>query len=199
MHDQIAPATMPATGTVRRLQGLVAIGHGQSALARRLRWSMTTMTEVISGGLPQVAPQVADAVEMLFLELWAHPVVSETGDQVREIAQRHGWVSPLAWDDIDDPAELPNIAGTSLRPANPFDPDGPTIDVVVVARALDGVRSKVTTAERRLVVVKLHGLGWDDAQIATATCVTDLTIRSDRTALELGEMPVRRERRPVAA
>ena len=191
MYDSTAPLVLDATGTVRRLQGLVAIGHSQASLARRLHWSLGEMLAIINGKLDRVAKSTVDSVEMLFLELWAHPVTSETGDRVRELARARGWVSPLAWDDIDDPTELPNVAGKTLRPANPFDPDGPTIDVLVVARAIDGKPSKVTFAERRLVVVRLFELGWSDEQIAEATCVASFTIRGDRAALELGEQPAR--------
>lgn len=189
MHDQTPTLTIDATGTIRRLQGLVAIGHTQIALARRLRWRQENFASVINGELPRVTSAIADSVEMLFLELWSHPVQTVAGDRVREVAHRRGWVSPLAWDDIDDPAELPNVAGRSLRPANPFDPDGPTIEVTVVARAVRGIRTKVTTAERRLAVAALHAMEWDDDRIATVTCVTDLTIRSDRAALGLEAHP----------
>lgn len=194
MNDQPTPLLIDATGTVRRLQGLVAIGHTQAALARRLRWSQENLARVITGELARVTPAIADAVKMLFLELWAHPVLTETGERVKEIARRRGWVSPLAWDDIDDPAELPNLAGKTLRPASPFDPDGPTIDRIVVDRAVKGLPSKVTAAERRLVVVRLHGMGWDDTRIAKATCVTHLIIRSDRKVLGLEETPAVQER-----
>lgn len=185
MHDQTPPLTVASIGTVRRLQGLVAIGHTQVTLARRLRWRQENFASVINGQLPRVTPAIADSVEMLFLELWAHPVQTAAGERVREVARRRGWVSPLAWDDIDDPAELPNVAGRSLRPADPFDLDGPTIEVTVVARAVRGERTKVTTAERRLAVAALHALHWEDDRMAAAMCVTELTIRSDRTALGL--------------
>jgi hypothetical protein len=57
--------------------------------------------------------------------------------RARNLAARHGWLPPLAWDDIDDPNETPD-----------FGADDYDVDPVVVRRLLEGQRIKATHAEK---------------------------------------------------
>ncbi|MCD2263272.1 hypothetical protein K3888_11240 [Dietzia aurantiaca] len=95
------------TGTARRLQALVAIGHSQRSLAARLGVLESNMPPIV-GGTRLATAGMARKVAALFEELQLTP-----GDSVRarSMASRRGWMSPLAWDEdtIDDPAAAPMV------------------------------------------------------------------------------------------
>lgn len=101
-------------GTYRRLQALVAIGWSQSRIAQELGILPTNIGHIIHGRTTPTAATVR-AVHDLYDREWGH--VQEGHDHRSRIsvsralnyAMKHGWVSPLAWDDdtIDDPAAAP--------------------------------------------------------------------------------------------
>lgn len=95
-----------AVGTVRRLQGLVAIGWTQDVLARRLGIAPRNAKRLFNSSDRMVTARYARAVAALFDELQMTPGPS---DRARRHAERRGWVPPLAWDEdsIDDPAARP--------------------------------------------------------------------------------------------
>ena len=65
------------------------------------------------------------------------------------VAARHGFVPPLAWDNIDDPAEQPNVGSD----------DTSAIDAVRLDRALAGSRINLTSAEKHHAVHRGTGQG----------------------------------------
>jgi len=91
-----------ATITRRKLEALVAMGWSQKYLAERLgvargnSWKMFRLTK-ISG---YRARQVRD----LFNELWDKRPAKKDGYYFRELryAERRGYVTALAWNDIED-------------------------------------------------------------------------------------------------
>lgn len=103
-------------GTWRRLQALVAIGWSQSRLAQELGILPSNIGHIIHGRTTPTAATVR-AVHDLYDREWGH--VQEGHDhrskisvsRARNYAAKHGWVSPLAWDDdtIDNPAAVPFI------------------------------------------------------------------------------------------
>ena len=112
----LAPAArVDATGTVRRLRALVAIGWSQNQLADRIGWTPTNFSTLIAGTRTQVAHQTATRVRALYEHLWdQHPPEAGRGRQdpaarARRYAAQRGWGPPLSWDDdtIDDPAAEP--------------------------------------------------------------------------------------------
>jgi hypothetical protein len=102
-----------ASGSRRRLQALVAIGHCQSALGHRLGLPPTLMTHVMSQ--PRMIARKARAVRALYDELWNVPPDESTPaaragvKKALRMAEARGWAPPMAWDDdtIDDPAAGP--------------------------------------------------------------------------------------------
>ena len=100
-------ALVDATGTRRRLQALVAQGWSQTELARRLGFSRHNMPPLIHGHQPMVTVDRATAVHALWRELWTRNPPPGDADRNRRRAARLGWVSTLAWDNIDDPKETP--------------------------------------------------------------------------------------------
>src|SRR5699024_4931147 len=107
-------ASIDATGTARRLQGLHACGWSRRALAIRLGMEHNSLRLALAGGT--VSGRLARAVRDLFEELWdvAPPVSTphERASVTRTLAwaRQQRWVVPAAWDDetIDDPAARPH-------------------------------------------------------------------------------------------
>ena len=91
-------ARVPARGTIRRLQALVALGWTQTELGRRLSWQVGNISRVCHGHRDCVSARLARQVADLYEELSATPGPSK---RARGTAARHGWAPPLAWDDID--------------------------------------------------------------------------------------------------
>ena len=104
-------ALVDATGTRRRLQALVAIGHSQSALARRLGQLPSNFAAAMTRR--QVTAATDRAVRALYDELWDAAPDESThrgricASRARNHARERGW--PLGWDEpeIDDPAAGP--------------------------------------------------------------------------------------------
>ena len=136
-----------AFGAMRRLQSLHALGY-----------SMQRIDELIGGygkqNLDLVArgkrTQITVAWDRRIRAAWdRHAMTPPTARNHYEQAgitkslaraQRFGWLPPLAWDDIDNPAERPAIV-TNIRSRG-------DVDEVVVQRLLDGKRTDATKAER---------------------------------------------------
>lgn len=100
--DQLAEgAYIDATGSTRRLQALVAIGHTQTSLAQRIDWTVANLNQITLGRRDQVTVATAQLIAALYDELSMTP---GTSARARTTAAKHGWVTPLAWDDdsIDD-------------------------------------------------------------------------------------------------
>lgn len=95
-----------ATGTRRRVQALVTMGYSLSAQCALLGRTVNNFYKVLRK--PKVFAETARAVRDLFRELSMTPAPPSHGATLaRRMAARNGWLSPLAWDDIDDPREKP--------------------------------------------------------------------------------------------
>jgi len=189
-------------GTVRRLQALVAIGYTQSDIAIKLAVHVPNLSPLLHGAPESVAASTASAVASVFDRLWMYPVAGAAGERARLVARSHRWVSPLAWDDIDDPAEIPNTRGPKRRTAGKGPdadgpngeertPDPPYIDEIAVERAMNGEPIKLTYPERLYAVQRLHRRRWSDGRIARTLHVDDRTILRNRKTLGLPAWEIR--------
>jgi len=93
---------VPATGTVRRLQALAALGWDPALLAARagLDWASVRRAPVVAAGSALLVARAYDRLSMT-------PAPAGPGTaRVAASAARHRWAPPLAWDDedLDDPA-----------------------------------------------------------------------------------------------
>jgi hypothetical protein len=95
-----------ATGTMRRVHALNAIGWPNQELSRRLGYPVSTRS-LQFGKRGVVLAATAQAVDALYRELRDIPGPS---DRVKETARNRGWLSPVWWDDdtIDDPQHVPD-------------------------------------------------------------------------------------------
>ena len=103
-----------ATGARRRLQGLSVAGWSGAAVAAAAGLSQQHLRDVRTGRTKHVltttAEKITTATRVL---LTREPPAGHATACVRATAQRQGWVSLYAYDDIDDPRETPNV--TPLR------------------------------------------------------------------------------------
>lgn len=112
-------SSIEASGTARRIQALVAIGHTITAVAHEIGWTLQNLSSLAhSGSIPlaaRVEVRTAQAVSRLY-DRWSMVVPQGVqADRARGHARRLGWVPPLAWDDeeIDDPFASPAEAAGS--------------------------------------------------------------------------------------
>ncbi|MEV6854786.1 hypothetical protein AB0M89_13365 [Streptomyces microflavus] len=95
-----------ATGTVRRLQALAAIGHSYPAIARRVGIHKDALGVIARGERARVRVETAKTVTAVYRHLSR---AAGPSAHSRLNAARLGWHGPLAWDDttIDDPNAQP--------------------------------------------------------------------------------------------
>ena len=125
----VTPATLrttiarqDATGTRRRLQALVAMGHPAVSLARHLGVPPRKTWDIIRGTRATVTPEMHAAVCDLYERLWDQCPPERTAAErraatsARARAATQGWPTPMGLDDdhIDDPTYQPR---TTWRPA----------------------------------------------------------------------------------
>ncbi|MFB6776549.1 hypothetical protein ACFCX0_03760 [Streptomyces sp. NPDC056352] len=99
-----------ATGTVRRIRALLAIGHTSQAIADAVGMHRDALNKIARHELPCVRATTARAVASAYRQLALAPGMSVRG---RAMAARKGWHGPLAWDEttIDDPEAQPETDG----------------------------------------------------------------------------------------
>jgi hypothetical protein len=138
---------MDSTGTVRRIQALLAIGWtykhiGELAGSYTLHWASQIARS------PRTNSHTREAVARVYKELSMKVGPSTLGAQR---AKAKGWVPPLAWDDetIDDPnAEPYKVPKTLKQRENHNGRERQRIDPVVIERALLGQKVKANALER---------------------------------------------------
>lgn len=141
-HNGVAWA-IPALGTQRRIQALMALGWTSTDIAAECGWAHRNyVMRILNGqkGKPttwvqrKTAEVFAAAYDQLSMQIPPH---APRRARTRAIAARKGYAPPLAWDDIDDPNETPTWGGR--------DSD---LDPVIVMRLLEGRTVKANRAER---------------------------------------------------
>jgi hypothetical protein len=106
------PRIIDATGTRRRVQALAAIGYTFGQMGEHMG-RCHDVAQRLAHNHGVVRATTAEEVAAMFRQLAMVPLVGWKADQTRRAAVRRGWVSLLAWDDIDDPSEQPNTGRRS--------------------------------------------------------------------------------------
>lgn len=153
---------VPALGTTRRLQALVANGYSQREICRRLGWAWQgNATALFLGRAEYVVARRAREVADLFTQL---QMVPGTDVRARNRGRDHGWALPLDWDEdhIDDPnyeAERSHVRSI--------------------------VRDPERIEWRKQKVAELTVLGYSAEDIAARLRCTARTVQRDRSDLGL--------------
>lgn len=106
-----SPATVGATGTIRRLQALSVAGWTQTAIWQTAGIPYRPMKNVAK--LDRIRRTTAARIAEVTEQLWNQPPPTRTAAQkraasrARGIARTNGWAPLAAWDNIDDPNERP--------------------------------------------------------------------------------------------
>ena len=143
-----------ATGTRRRLQALMVLGHSMAEVARRVGVGVSSLDQTAAGRWDMIRAATAVKVARVYRELSLTPApINRYSEQARNHAMAQGWHGPMAWDDIDNPACQPEpcmVAG----PQHVHRDD----------------------------VAELAGRGLDDAEIGRRLRVSERTVLRARTA-----------------
>lgn len=100
-----------ATGTHRRIRALCALGYSQRYQDSRLSANSRTVSQHLCQTM--VTSATARRIAELYDELSGTEGPSRAA---REDAKRKGWAPPLAWGDIDDPEDRPDLGDTRRAP-----------------------------------------------------------------------------------
>jgi hypothetical protein len=100
--------TVPATGFRRRVQALMALGWYQMEVAQWMGVSKDNLNQMMRTQ-GKVRRRSHDAmVEVYEAHAMTVPPDDPGRQRARRYAAKQGWAPPLAWDDIDNPQEVPN-------------------------------------------------------------------------------------------
>ncbi|AEI11843.1 hypothetical protein Celgi_1324 [Cellulomonas gilvus ATCC 13127] len=170
LADLGSGAVVDATGAMRRVRALVAIGWSVRALELRTGLGRQALDR-LAAGEPRCLARTAIDVRRAYDELWDSAPTGAGATKARKRAAAAGWVPPLAWDDdaIDDPAAHPAAA----PPTQSVHDD---VDDTVIRLVLAGTAHATTVAERERLVPVLAAGGMSDRQIAALCRTTDRTV-----------------------
>lgn len=146
-------------GCRRRLEGLSVFGYSSRVLAKELGVDKSRIYYL------RTQLRVSWSQHQSVAEMFDRLGPDGGSDRARKYAARQGWVHPMMWDDIDDPAEVP------VSPADSGSPDPVVVDRLVSGRPTDATRE-----ERRLAFFRLRESG------LTITAAAELAGIESRTA-----------------
>jgi hypothetical protein len=163
------------TGTVRRIQGLVAMGYTYpvigEALGAKDSWVAQLAHRDWSKGIYR---RTAESVRFASHKLLAKtPPTGRGAAYARTVARRHGWVPLAAWDNIDDPACQPDLGETDA--AGPH-ADEIAIELVMAGKAPFSVLH--TNAERAAAVAAMRAAGRTRTHISRTCGLSHERIRT---------------------
>lgn len=161
---------VPAVGTRRRTQALMALGHSQADIAKQLGTSHQAVHKIRTGTSDKIFAATADGIARVYEQMSMTLSTSSHAARVRNRAAREGWLPPLAWNNIDDPTERP----TAAKPAERYED---TVDHAIVWRVINEQRRprQLTRAEAEEVLRILLSRG-----ISTHVIERDYGIKPDR-------------------
>ena len=180
------PRTVDATGTVRRLQALNALGWTNSDIAQRMGITGFRPGESVTRfkQKTRVRTTTAELVARVYDELSMTPGPSEI---TRKRALQAGWLPPLAYD--DDELDLPDSTGISeiARQRVHRNRRRSEVDDVSVSLCTEGrlPGHDLNAREREEAVRILHQKGMGDPAIAARMGITDRTVMRIRQRLDI--------------
>lgn len=106
LNAEVTQGNVPALGAARRLQALYALGHFVYTIAEEAGISRDAVYGLATNRWQSIDHARFEGVRRAYDKL---SMVTGESWKARGIAERNGWVPPLAWDDdtIDNPAAVP--------------------------------------------------------------------------------------------
>lgn len=95
---------VPCLGARRRIQALAVMGWPQKEIAARIGETHKHLSQFIQR--ERITADKARRIAAVYDQL---SMTQGPSQQCRERAKAAGWLPPLAWDDIDDPDETPDL------------------------------------------------------------------------------------------
>jgi hypothetical protein len=156
-------ALVDSTGTVRRLQALVVMGHSQKTISDEVGCAFTYISMLNHGQRATVTMAMEQSVRRAYAKLSMAVGTSSYG---RTRAASYGWHGPLAWDEetIDDPAALP-----ATDAVQPIVSEGENL----AARYLAGEAVILSNEARKEVLA--HRFEWSNMTIAEIAAELGMT------------------------
>lgn len=153
------PLTIPSIGTTRRIQALVAVGYSIQVLCDKIGADHKVTQRWANNPPPTVRATTAARIDRLYRQLALTPATADTPRGRQSVtralnqARDKGWVTAFAWDDIDDPAEVPAGAYKARNPSSNNLGEPP--DAATVTRILGGEwRLPCSPADKAAVVAR---------------------------------------------
>lgn len=183
-------AIIDARGTRRRLQALARCGWTAPALTARSATPITATALARLFTADRVTARNARLVVALYDAVWdqqppmATPTQRAMSQRTADRARRRHWAVPLAWDDIDTD-EKPAPVRAPRSTTAPTIKRNDTVDEIAIELALSGQEVRLTPAERRACVLRLHAKQYSDGLIADTLHCASKTIERIRDELDL--------------
>jgi transcriptional regulator with XRE-family HTH domain len=98
---------IPAIGTRRRVRALKAMGHSGAEIGARLGITYQAVNKIEHGSSDQIRVATAKKVRRVYEELCMTIPTGYHRTRIRNASARMGYAPPLAWNNIDDPNEVP--------------------------------------------------------------------------------------------
>ena len=110
-----ADVKVPVLGAQRRLQALAVVGWSPTVVAQRLGMVARNVSRIREAERAHVMLSTHRKIDAVYRELSTVEAPGHSGVITRAYARKAGWVSALAWDDIDDPSEVPSSSENRRR------------------------------------------------------------------------------------
>lgn len=112
---QGADVRVSALGSQRRLQALAFMGWSAKKISIATGMHVEIISRIRRGAKHTIVTSTHVKIEEVFRTYAMRRDLSKEGIETSERARKAGWVSPLAWDDIDNPTERERGALPSKR------------------------------------------------------------------------------------
>lgn len=105
------PLSIPRLGSQRRIQALMTLGWTHADIARACGLAdRKSVRRILCGGERGVYRKTASAIAAAYDAMsMAVPEMTSVRSRAKNMALRAGYAPPLAWNDIDDPNERPDL------------------------------------------------------------------------------------------
>lgn len=119
--EDVGGQWVPAIYAARRIQALTALGYSVHWQAVQLGYQKQNMIGLIRGEKPFITSTVDQRIREHYERHSMTPPSAASRferasiTKAKNMAATHGWVPPLAWNNIDDPNEVPDVGATLQR------------------------------------------------------------------------------------